>query len=93
MQEEGRSEGGGGGETRYAEMEIWCLFSSSPSGPCPASGSGPSAAPGGPPEVSGFVLAAANGRHVRAQLEAATLTSVARLKAELFTQKPPFRLW
>lgn len=65
---------------------------SPPPRPCPASGSGPSAAPGGPPEVSGFVLAAANGRHVRAQLEAATLTSAARLKAELFTQKPPFRL-
>lgn len=48
--------------------------------PCPALGSGPSAAPGGPPEVSGFVLAAADGRHVRAQLEAATLRLLAWLR-------------
>lgn len=77
-----RKRGGGGGETRYAEMETRCLFSSSPR-PRPAAGGGPSAAPGGPPEVSGFVLAAANGRQAAAQLEAATLALLCWLKAEL----------
>lgn len=67
-------------------------FPRPPPRPCPALGSDPSTAPGGPPEVSGFVLAAANGRHVRAQLEAPTLRLFDRIKADFFTQKHQFRL-
>lgn len=47
-------------------------------------GPGPSRAPGGPPEVSGFVPAAANRRRVPAQPAAATLRLLARLKGATF---------